>query len=188
MPSYRFDEFELIPDTRRLLHRGVDVAIGIRVLEVMIYLVENRARAIGRDELLSAVWGRADGGDATLAQAVLKARRALGDDGNAQNFIRTVARFGYQWVAATTESAVAEVREAASAPARDDQALSIRQRPSRKSTGDRVARRPAAAVSQIYYVIGAFAVCRFCSRSPSACRSLACLRRNRRSRSTRRCT
>jgi DNA-binding winged helix-turn-helix (wHTH) protein/tetratricopeptide (TPR) repeat protein len=122
MSSYRFHEFELIPETRRLTHRGVDVAVGVRVLEVVIYLVEHRARAVGRDELLSAVWGRADGGDATLAQAVLKARRALGDDGNAQNFIRTVARFGYQWVAPTSEAAAGASREVAhvSAPSAAD--------------------------------------------------------------------
>ena len=78
MSSYRFHEFELIPEARRLTQRGVDVAIGVRVLEVVIYLVENRSRAVGRDEMLSAVWGRVDGGDATLAQAVLKARRAKG--------------------------------------------------------------------------------------------------------------
>jgi DNA-binding winged helix-turn-helix (wHTH) protein len=103
MPSYRFNDYELIPDTRRLLHAGADVAIGIRVFEVIAYLVQNRQRAVGRDELLSAVWGRIDGGDATLAQAVLKARRALGDDGETQNCIRTVSRFGYQWVAPTVE-------------------------------------------------------------------------------------
>lgn len=104
MTSYRFNDFELIPDTRRLLRSGADVAVGIRVFEVIAYLVQNRQRAVGRDELLSAVWGRIDGGDAMLAQAVLKARRALGDDGNAQNCIRTVARFGYQWVAPTVEA------------------------------------------------------------------------------------
>jgi DNA-binding winged helix-turn-helix (wHTH) protein len=109
MPSFRFNHFELIPDTRRLLLAGADVAIGVRVFETIVYLVQNRHRAVGRDELLSAVWGRIDGGDATLAQAVLKARRALGDDGNAQNYIRTVARFGYQWVAPTTECAAAEI-------------------------------------------------------------------------------
>jgi len=108
MPSYRFNDYELIPDTRRLVHGGADVAIGIRVFEVIAYLVQNRQRAVGRDEMLSAVWGRVDGGDAMLAQAVLKARRALGDDGNAQNCIRTVARFGYQWVAPTTEVAVVD--------------------------------------------------------------------------------
>ena len=120
MLSYRFNAFELVPDTRRLLHAGVDVAIGVRVFETIVYLVQNRNRAVGRDELLSAVWGRIDGGDATLAQAVLKARRALGDDGNAQNYIRTVARFGYQWVAPTTECAAAEIVAPVHAVERDD--------------------------------------------------------------------
>ncbi len=134
MSSYRFNDFELIPDTRRLIRAGEDVPISIRGFEVVAYLVENRQRAVGRDELLSAVWGRVDGGDATLAQAVLKARRALGDDGNAQNYIRTVARYGYQWVAPTTEAdssspeaplparappPVAEIGEAASAKQHD---------------------------------------------------------------------
>ncbi len=122
MLSYRFKEFELRPDTRRLLHHGADVAIGIRVFETIVYLVQNRQRAVGRDELLSAVWGRVDGGDATLAQAVLKARRAFGDDGNAQSTIRTVSRFGYQWVAPTSEilvdttQPVAEPERAAPSP------------------------------------------------------------------------
>ena len=118
MPSYRFNDYELIPDTRRLLHAGVDVAIGVRVFEFVAYLVQNRQRAVGRDELLSAVWGRVDGGDATLAQAVLKARRALGDDGETQNCIRTVSRFGYQWVAPTVELA-SETSAAFAAPQSD---------------------------------------------------------------------
>jgi len=122
MLSYRFKDFELRPETRRLLQNGADVAIGIRVFETIVYLVQNRHRAVGRDELLSAVWGRVDGGDATLAQAVLKARRAFGDDGNAQSTIRTVSRFGYQWVAPTTEL-VAEAAEQAAAP--HDTALRI---------------------------------------------------------------
>jgi DNA-binding winged helix-turn-helix (wHTH) protein/Tfp pilus assembly protein PilF len=122
MSSFRFNEYELIPETRRLLLCGDDVAIGARVFETVVYLVQNRERAVGRDELLSAVWGRVDAGDATLAQAVLKARRALGDDGAAQNYIRTVARFGYQWVAPTTVSTtqtspIAAAREEAPAPA-----------------------------------------------------------------------
>jgi DNA-binding winged helix-turn-helix (wHTH) protein/tetratricopeptide (TPR) repeat protein len=157
MASYRFEEFELIPDTRRLLHSGADVAIGIRVLEVVIYLVENRARAVGRDELLSAVWGRADGGDATLAQAVLKARRALGDDGNAQNFIRTVARFGYQWVAATTELSAVEARGAAPLPVRNDDDVDSTPQP--RAEAERATTQQPVELhrSRRPFVIGAFA-------------------------------
>jgi DNA-binding winged helix-turn-helix (wHTH) protein/tetratricopeptide (TPR) repeat protein len=101
MPVYRFNDHELLTDARRLSHRGHDVPVGVRVFDIIAYLVEHRERAIGRDELIAAVWGRADGADALLAQAMVKARRVFGDDGQAQHYIRTVPRFGYQWVAAT---------------------------------------------------------------------------------------
>jgi len=125
MSLYCFDAYRLDPRSRRLTHDGRDVSIEPRVLDVVVYLVEHRERAVGRDELIAAVWGRVDSSDATLAQAVLKARRLFGDDGSAQRMIRTVARFGYQWVAATqiAETPIHEVpiveapRETATAPA-----------------------------------------------------------------------
>ena len=101
--SYRFDDYALDPRTRRLTRRGHEIAVEPRVFDLVVYLVAQRPRAVGRDELIAAVWGRVDGSDATLAQAILKARRLFGDDGSAQRTIRTVARFGYQWVAATEE-------------------------------------------------------------------------------------
>src|SRR3982750_1449419 len=101
--SYRFNDYALDPRTRRLTQRGQEIAVEPRVFDLVVYLVAERRRAVGRDELIAAVWGRVDGSDATLAQAILKARRLFGDDGSAQRTIRTVARFGYQWVAATKE-------------------------------------------------------------------------------------
>lgn len=101
MPSFRFDHHELVPESRRLVRDGADVVVGLRVFDLIVYLIEHRDRVVGRDELISAIWGRTEAGDALLAQAVLKARRTFGDDGNAQHHIRTVTRFGYQWVAET---------------------------------------------------------------------------------------
>lgn len=99
MPLYRFAGFALDPKARTLQRAGQPVAVEPRVFDLIVYLIEQRQRAIGRDELIAAAWGRVDCSDATLAQAVLKARRLLDDDGHAQRAIRTVARFGYQWVA-----------------------------------------------------------------------------------------
>ena len=98
---YRFADFQLDPAARELRRGDERVALPPKSLECLIYLVEHRERAIGRDELISAVWGRVDVSDALLAQTLLRARRAVGDSGNDQSSIRTVPRFGYQWVAAT---------------------------------------------------------------------------------------
>lgn len=100
---FRFEHFVLDPASRELLHDGERVSIPPKSLECLEYLVRNRARAVGRDELISAVWGRADVSDALLAQTLLRARRAVGDTGVEQTTIRTVPRFGYQWVAAVEE-------------------------------------------------------------------------------------
>jgi len=103
--KYVFGEFELNPATRELLRNGTPVALRPRSLECLVYLVEHRDRAVGRDELIAAVWGRVDAGDAVVAQTLLRARKALDDTGNQQGMIRTLPRFGYRWVAPIREVA-----------------------------------------------------------------------------------
>src|ERR1043165_6444118 len=95
-PMFRFADFLLDPAARELRQGDGRVALPPKSLECLIYLVEHRERAVGRDELISAVWGRVDVSDALLAQTLLRARRAVGDTGNEQSSIRTVPRFGYQ--------------------------------------------------------------------------------------------
>ena len=72
---------------------------------------------MGRDELISAVWGRADVNDALLAQTSLRARRAVGDTGSRQSTIRTVPRFGYRWIALVDALAHGELPPPTSATA-----------------------------------------------------------------------
>jgi DNA-binding winged helix-turn-helix (wHTH) protein/tetratricopeptide (TPR) repeat protein len=103
--KYAFGEFELNPATRELLRNGNPIALRPRSLECLIYLIEHRDRAVGRDELIAAVWGRVDAGDAVVAQTLLRARKALDDTGNQQAMIRTLPRFGYRWVAPVREMA-----------------------------------------------------------------------------------
>lgn len=97
---YRFAGFELDPPSRVLLSAGTPVAIEPKVFDVLGYLVEHRERAVGRDELIAAVWGRVDVADATLQQAISRLRRVLRDTPGTP-FVRTVPRHGYQWVAPT---------------------------------------------------------------------------------------
>ncbi|MBN8727486.1 MAG: winged helix-turn-helix domain-containing protein [Xanthomonadales bacterium] len=87
----------------RELHRGnVPVPTSPTVFDCIAYLLDNRQRAVGRDELVAAVWGRTTVTDAVLGKALLKARRAVGDSGEEQRIIRTVPRFGFHWVADVT--------------------------------------------------------------------------------------
>ena len=96
---YRFDAYELDAPARELRTARGPVALPPKSFDCLVYLLERRERAVGRDELISAVWGRIDVSDALLGQTLARARRAVGDTGEEQRVIRTVARFGYHWVA-----------------------------------------------------------------------------------------
>jgi len=117
---YRFGAFRLDPLARELLEDGRRVDLPLSTIDCLIYLIRHRDRPIGRDELASAVWGRVDVSEVSLSHAVMRLRRLLGDDGNAQRAIRTVPRLGYRWVMEDTREDLVEVSAAeAVAPAAD---------------------------------------------------------------------
>jgi len=87
---------------RELVRGGERVDLAPVVFDCIAYLIQHRDRAVGRDELVAAVWGKASVSDAVMGKTILIARRAVGDTAEAQRCIRTVPRFGYQWVAPTS--------------------------------------------------------------------------------------
>lgn len=100
---YRFGECELDVAARTLLRSGEVTRVTPKSFDCLVYLLSERERAVGRDELISAVWGRVEVSDAVLGQTLRRARLAIGDTGNRQKYIRTVPRHGYHWVAPVEE-------------------------------------------------------------------------------------
>lgn len=101
---YFFDDYRVDSAGRRLWRGDQTVAVPGKAFECIVYLVEHRDRAVGRDELIAAVWGDLDTSDNVLGQTILLARKAFNDTGKDQLVIRTVPRFGYQWVLPLTSS------------------------------------------------------------------------------------
>ena len=102
---HAFGEFRFVRSARELWRGDRRVELPRRTFECLEYLIAHRDRAVGRDELVAAVFGRPNVSDAQLGQIVLRTRRAVDDDGNAQHAIRTIAGFGYRWVAQTSVGA-----------------------------------------------------------------------------------
>ncbi len=99
---YRFLDFELNVASRELRDGDGQVTVlAARVFECLEHLIRNRDRAVGRDELAAVIWNRADVSDNMLAQLLTRTRRLLGDTGGEQRAIRTIAGFGYRWIADT---------------------------------------------------------------------------------------
>lgn len=111
---YRFGRYLLDPAARELRHDGRLMPLPRRVFDGLAYLVEQRERAVGHDELIAALWGRVDVANSQLSQLVMQVRRVVGDDSQAQHSVRTIAGFGYRWVVPTEA-----VGDAGQAPATD---------------------------------------------------------------------
>ncbi|MCP3982013.1 MAG: transcriptional regulator [bacterium] len=97
-PRYRFGEFTVSPSRRLLLRGGREVALIPRYFDLLLLLVERRAEAIPRREILDRVWSDVVVSDGALSQAVRTLRRALGDEPRQPRFVRTVSRHGYRFV------------------------------------------------------------------------------------------
>lgn len=79
---------------------------------MLLYLAQRSGQVVSRDELLTAVWPGVLVGDDALTQAIIKLRKALGDDAKRPTYIETLAKRGYRLIAP-----VGRVTEVAVAPA-----------------------------------------------------------------------
>jgi TolB-like protein/Tfp pilus assembly protein PilF len=119
--QFRFADHTLDTD-RRELHRGSEpLAVEPQVLDLLIYLVQNRGRVVSKDDLIDSVWGGRIVSDTTLTSRVYAARKAVGDSGRNQMLIRTVTRKGLRFVGEVCTQSSRDEPTAASPP--DDVAL-----------------------------------------------------------------
>src|SRR3569623_210262 len=72
-------EYTIVPACRQLLRAGTPVDLEAKVFDLIVLLVENRDRAVGKQEVVAALWGHRPIADAALSQLLYKARRALDD-------------------------------------------------------------------------------------------------------------
>lgn len=94
-----FEDCILDPDRREFSRGSVAVATTPQVFDLLVYLVENSGRVVSRDDLLDAVWAGRIVSESTLASHINAARKAVGDSGQQQRVIRTIARKGFRFVA-----------------------------------------------------------------------------------------
>ena len=98
--QFLFTDHTLDTDRRELRRAGEPIDVEPQVLDVLIYLVENRERVVSKDDLIASVWEGRIVSDATVSSRIYAARKALGDTGQGQKLIRTFARKGHRFIGA----------------------------------------------------------------------------------------
>jgi DNA-binding winged helix-turn-helix (wHTH) protein/predicted ATPase len=97
--EFAFGSFRLDPPNARLTRGKQVIALKPKAFDVLAFLVRNAGRLVPQEELIDAVWPDTIVGDSSLKSCVRQVRRALGDRVRTPQFIETVHRRGYRFIA-----------------------------------------------------------------------------------------
>src|SRR5438132_5523946 len=100
---YEFRDFRLDADRHRLLRDGEVVPLSPKAVEALLVLVRNPGKPLEREALMQAVWADTFVEDANLTVAISHLRKALDQNGEPGEYIETVPRVGYRFVADVRE-------------------------------------------------------------------------------------
>jgi serine/threonine-protein kinase len=91
---FRFDVID-----KTLSRDGQEIRLPPRALMILDHLLERPNRVVGKQDLLDLVWKDAFVGESSLTEAIGVLRQALGDSASGAEYIQTVHRRGYRFVA-----------------------------------------------------------------------------------------
>lgn len=96
---YEFGPFRLDAEERLLFRDHEVVQLTPKVVDTLFVLIENRGRLVKKDELMNAIWPETFVEESSLAQNISLLRKALGEEHGGHEYIETLPRRGYRFVA-----------------------------------------------------------------------------------------
>jgi two-component system response regulator ResD len=84
------------PKARRATRDGTELALTVRELDLLTFLMAHPGRAFNREQLMSEVWGWTYGDQSTVTVHVRRLREKVEDDPTNPTLIRTVWGIGYR--------------------------------------------------------------------------------------------
>jgi TolB-like protein/DNA-binding winged helix-turn-helix (wHTH) protein/Tfp pilus assembly protein PilF len=103
-----FQSFRLDAADHSLWRGEKRVQITPKAFDVLCYMVENAGRLVSQDELLQALWPETYVNQEVLRKYILEIRKALGDRPEKPEFIETVTKRGYRFIAPVTDDSEAK--------------------------------------------------------------------------------
>jgi Tol biopolymer transport system component/DNA-binding winged helix-turn-helix (wHTH) protein len=99
---FNFGNFTLDVEKRLLLRDGEPVPLTPKAFDTLALLVRRSGHVVSKDELLEEIWADAFVEESTIAQNVFTLRKALGQNPAEKQFIETVPKHGYRFIADVT--------------------------------------------------------------------------------------
>jgi eukaryotic-like serine/threonine-protein kinase len=108
MHFYAFGPFRLDSQERVLLRDGTPVPLAPKATEILLVLVEQAGHLVDKETLINRVWPDAFVEEGNLNKNVFFLRKALGEWDGGREYIETVPKRGYRFVAPVSEVTHAE--------------------------------------------------------------------------------
>ena len=109
MRFYAFGPFRLDPEKRVLVRDGKPVPLAPKAIEALLVLVENAGHLVEKDDLIKRVWPDAFVEEGNLNKNIFFLRKVLGEWDGGREYIETVPKRGFRFVAPVNEVTHAEV-------------------------------------------------------------------------------
>src|SRR5262245_16919219 len=100
---YEFGPYRLEPREHRLTCEGDPISLTGKAFDTLCALVERHGQLVPKQDLLEAVWQGVSVEENNLDRNISVLRKALGDKAGEGQFIETVPRLGYRFVATVKE-------------------------------------------------------------------------------------
>jgi TolB-like protein/DNA-binding winged helix-turn-helix (wHTH) protein len=117
-----FKTFRLDTANHLLWRNGDRIPLAPKAFDVLAYLVEHAGQLVTQDEILEALWAETYVNPEVLRKYILEVRKTLGDRSDNPEFIETVPKRGYRFVAPVLEENATEPLFAATLPAIEEPA------------------------------------------------------------------
>ncbi|MEM9434156.1 MAG: winged helix-turn-helix domain-containing protein [Pseudomonadota bacterium] len=101
--QFKFQSCVVDLNTQEVQLAEKTVPIEPQVFDVISHLLKHRDRLVSRDELIDEVWQGRFISDSAVSTAIKLARKAIGDDGEAQSLIKTIRGRGFRFVGPVEE-------------------------------------------------------------------------------------
>lgn len=99
LQEYEFGPFCLRPEDRLLLREGEPVKLPPKAYDTLLFLVQRSGSLVEKGELMDVVWPDIAVEEGNLNLAVSQIRKALQDQVSKPQYIETVPKFGYRFIA-----------------------------------------------------------------------------------------
>lgn len=101
--NYRFGPFRIEPQERRLFRQDVEIHLQPKTFDTLVLLIERRGHLVSKDDLMNQLWPDQIVTEHSITRCIREVRKALGDSHTNSQYIETIPKGGYRFVAPVEE-------------------------------------------------------------------------------------